>query len=59
MDKTKKPISPQGEKIYDDILPVISATECAGLLPTPPETDGDINSYTDIYDIPLAKEDKV
>lgn len=50
MDKPDRKIFP----IDDDELftMVVSSNECTGLMPTPPRTQDDVDSYTDIYDIP-------
>ena len=50
-DKKKKQVFP----IDEDALGmgvVVSSTECTGLMPTPPLSEQDEQSYTDIYDIP-------
>jgi hypothetical protein len=31
---------------------VVSGTECTGLVPTPPESDPESESYTELYTIP-------
>ncbi len=37
----------------DDLFTmVVSSNECTGLMPTPPRTQDDVDSYTDIYNIP-------
>lgn len=42
---------------YDDVENglVASASECTGLVPMTPETFDSMDSYTDMYDIPLPK----
>lgn len=30
-----------------------SATECTGLIPSPPESDAELLSYSDIYELPV------
>lgn len=57
LDKAKRPINEQGEKIFDDILPVISATECTGLVQSAPTTSEEVESFNNIYDIPLSEND--
>ena len=42
---------------YEDDMPVASASECTGLVPTAPGDD-DIESYNDIYNIPDIKDEK-
>lgn len=39
-----------------DIESTVSATECTGLMPTPPVDDAAAESYTQLYDIPQTKE---
>lgn len=39
----------------NDEIRVASATECTGLMPTPVTTDDAVESYSNIYDIPLPK----
>ncbi|RPF43342.1 hypothetical protein EDD70_2305 [Hydrogenoanaerobacterium saccharovorans] len=53
-DKNKKNIAPQSEQDDDffDFDTIASATECTGLIPTPPLSDEEAESYTDIYSIP-------
>ena len=31
---------------------VVSATECTGLMPVPPQNDGEAESYNEIYVVP-------
>jgi len=38
-------------KIYDPDI-VVSATDSTGLIPTPPQSVDEAESYTEIYDIP-------
>ena len=40
------------EDLYFDLDSVASTTECTGLIPTPPESEAQAESYTDIYAIP-------
>ena len=47
------------EELYDEMMEVASATECTGLLPTPPVSRPETKSYDKIYDIPLAKDESV
>lgn len=35
-----------------DIETVASSNECTGLIPTPPQSGAEADSYTKIYDIP-------
>ncbi|BCI60561.1 hypothetical protein [Solibaculum mannosilyticum] len=45
------------EQIYNEMFAVASATECTGLIPTPPVNKSEADSYTDIYDIPMTKSE--
>ena len=42
---------PMEDDLYD-MNTVASATECTGLIPTPPNNEGEAEAYTDIYNIP-------
>mgnify|MGYP000303690649 CR=1 FL=1 len=33
-------------------LNITSATDCTGMIPTPPLTDEEVNGYADIYTVP-------
>ncbi len=54
--KKRIPALPDFDDIADydflDVVGVASATECTGLMPTPPIKESDVDSYTDLYDIP-------
>lgn len=39
---------------FDEPFSVASATECTGLMPFAPGDTSEIDSYEDIYDIPLS-----
>ena len=43
---------------FDEQFNVASATECTGLIPTPPMAEPEVTSYSEIYDIPLADGEK-
>ena len=43
-----------GEDLFDDAMSVSSMTECTGLIPSAPVSEPEIDSYSAIYDIPLA-----
>lgn len=47
------------EELYNEMMEVASATECTGLMPTPPITRSETKSYDKIYDIPLAEDEAV
>lgn len=58
MDPFKKKPEPydaeDGEELFDDTMSVSSMTECTGLIPSAPVSEPEIDSYSAIYDIPLA-----
>ena len=43
-----------GREIFDDQFNVASGMECTGLIPSAPYDDYEIDSYSQIYDIPLS-----
>lgn len=45
------------DEFYSDLFSVASSTECTGLVPSAAYTDDEVDSYTDIYAIPLQKDD--
>ncbi|WP_312641470.1 hypothetical protein [Hydrogenoanaerobacterium sp.] len=53
-DNDKQCIPPRDELFDDfwDLDTVVSATECTGLIPIPPTTEDEAESYTNIYAIP-------
>lgn len=50
--RTEKEILPEDVL---DIESTVSATECTGLMPTPPQNEAEVEAYTQIYDIPQPK----
>ena len=42
----------QEELFFEDTNVVASATDCTGLMPTPPINEAEAESYTDLYAIP-------
>lgn len=65
MDKNKtenkqllQPEKALDEDLFFDIDQVASATECTGLIPTPPLSEEEAESYTDIYTIPKPEKDE-
>lgn len=40
------------EDPLEDMMDVASATECTGLMPTPPANEAEAESYTELYPIP-------
>ena len=55
--KNKKS-SDYAEDVLNKIDSVASATECTGLMPTPPENEEEADSYNDIYVIPKTENSK-
>lgn len=53
-----RPVGPDGEELFDEMYPVASSMECTGLIPAAPAAPAEVDSYGDIYDIPLAKNAK-
>lgn len=45
-------ISQNNDRSIQNLETVASATECTGLIPTPPITPGEAESYVDLYTIP-------
>ncbi len=59
--KSTKKISGQDileENALGDMNTVASAGDCTGLIPTPPLSEAEAESYQDIYDIPQSKHDR-
>ena len=57
---TKRPRNEDiGREEFDNTMHPVSGTECTGLEQTPPMNDEEARSYTDIYDIPLSKQERV
>ena len=42
----------------DDGMAVASSGECTGMMPTPAKTEAELESYSRIYNVPLAKEEQ-
>ena len=57
-DKPKRPLDQNDDEIFNEMFSVASSMECTGLIPSAPTTDAAADSYTDLYDIPLAKDGK-
>lgn len=52
----KKPYNTEDEReLFDNELFVSSATDCTGLIPAAVTEESEIESYSEIYDIPLSK----
>lgn len=43
------------DDLYDENFAVASTMECTGLIPAAPASVQDVDSYNEIYDIPLSK----
>lgn len=59
----KQAVHPSTHCYYDsdlflDIDNVSSATECTGLMPTPPQDQAEADFYTDLYPIPTPNVTK-
>ena len=44
------------KELFEDTS-VVSSQECTGLTPTPPENDAEAESFAELYDEPLAKQE--
>ncbi len=53
--KDVRPIDETGNPLFDETFNVASTTECTGLIPSAPVSGAAADSYSDIYDVPLAK----
>ena len=61
MDDIKKrplPYEQDSEELFDDLMSVSSMTDCTGLIPAAPVSESEIDSYSAIYDIPLAGDEQ-
>ena len=57
--KAETPVDRQDkEAIFRHLNAVASSTECTGLIPTPATDEAELDSYSDIYDVPLADSPK-
>lgn len=45
-------------QLFDDTFSVASSMECTGLIPAAPDSTEEVDSYSEIYDIPLSKNAK-
>ncbi len=54
--KKKKDSSSYPFDDFPDPLEVISSTECTGLVPTPPQSEGEADAYTELKNIPQPKK---
>ncbi|MDD4237872.1 MAG: hypothetical protein PHT62_04895 [Desulfotomaculaceae bacterium] len=58
MEEKNKKMRPKSDDdiLYDSDLDIVaSATDCTGLMPTPPLSVAEAESYTEIYDVPQPK----
>lgn len=57
-ERLSRPVLPEdiddGRIIFDDPANVVSGMECTGLIPSAPYDEYEIDSYSQIYDIPLS-----
>lgn len=51
-NKNKKSCPSKAEDDFLDFDTVASATECTGLIPTPPASEAEAESYADMYAVP-------
>lgn len=58
--KKKWPVNPDTDQfMFENQFPVVSSTECTGLVPAAPDSAAEVDGYTDIYNVPLTKEDTI
>lgn len=50
--------NPLDEDDADSQFFVASSTDCTGLIPSAPSTENEVDSYNELYDIPLDKNTK-
>ncbi len=55
-EKDKRKLRLQDEDSFFDAESVVSATECTGLIQTPPASVDEAESYNQIYDVPHTKD---
>ena len=56
-DAKRLPKNPDTDQTMFDPTSVVSSTECTGLVPAAPDSTAEVAGYTDIYNVPLTKED--
>lgn len=56
--KEKRSDHSYNQEILDEVDTVASTTECTGLIPTPPVSEDEAESYTKIYSIPKPDKGK-
>ena len=53
----KRPVEPYDEEaLYDEMISITSANDCTGLIPSTPLSVNEIESYRDLYGIPLSDD---
>ncbi len=55
MNKKKHYLKLEDEDSFFDAESVVSATECTGLVQTPPISVDEAESYNEIYDVPHSR----
>lgn len=55
-DKIKKGYPAYDDDKFYDMGPVVSSTDCTGLIPTPPASEAEAESYAEIFNIPQSTE---
>ena len=55
MSEKRLPQNPDTDQtMFENSFPVVSSTECTGLVPAAPTAHSKVESYTDIYDVALT-----
>ncbi|MDD4334540.1 MAG: hypothetical protein PHY77_02925 [Desulfotomaculaceae bacterium] len=54
-NKKTRPKKSANDKSFDPNI-VVSSTECTGLIPNPPLSEDQAESYAEIYDIPHPED---
>ena len=58
--KDPRPYNVQGiQKLDEDEFFVASATECTGMIPAAPDSAAEVESYGEIYDVPLSRHGEI
>ena len=52
MKSNQGPRPPKRDSDEDFYEPIVSATECTGLVPAIPETDEDLENLEELYELP-------
>lgn len=56
MEPKKKRNNPYFDDTIIDSLKVTSTNDCTGLMPSLPQSEAEVDSYTELYDIPNSKQ---